>query len=91
MTPTDDPVVRLLSRLPAVTPDQTRAMRTRERCARALSASVRSRQRRDWHRLRAFARRRDRHRLRAESILVGAFSVIYIAAMFADWLRWRSL
>ena len=77
MTPNDDPVVRLLSRLPPVTPDGTRAVLTRERCARALDARMRS------------TERRNRALRRTESIVVGAFSLIYVAAMFADWLRWR--
>ena len=77
MTPNDDPVVRLLSRLPPVTPDGARAALTRQRCARALDAKARS------------TERCRRALQRAESVLVGAFSLIYVAAMIVDWLRWR--
>lgn len=75
----DDAVLRMLSRLPMATPDAARADRTRRRCHDAAD-----------RRICAARRRRDLVRL-VEPVIVGGFSLIYLAAVALDLLRWHGI
>ena len=75
----DDAVLRMLARLPMATPDLSRGERTRRRCHVAA-------QRRE----RATERRRGVRRV-LEPVIVGGFSVIYLAAVAADLLHWHGI
>lgn len=75
----DEPVIRLLSRLPMAAPDGTRAERTRTRCHAVARRHVRSAQ-----------RRRDVRRV-LEPVIVGGFSLIYLTAVAIDVLRWHGV
>jgi hypothetical protein len=71
MTPFDpnDPLLRLLGRLPPAAPDSARADRTRTRCAALLA-----------RRQHSTLRPRSRAHL-FESIVVGGFCVVYFGAV----------
>ena len=77
----DDPLLMLnrLARLPSPAPDPVRAARVLERCHRHLAR--RQRRRLKW---RGFSRRF------LEPAVIGAFSVVYVAAV-RNVLRWRGL
>ena len=71
-----DPILRMLSRLPAATPDPRRAARGLERCHSA--ASRRERRRRVTKR-------------GLEVVLVGGFSLVYFLGLVHDVLRWKGM
>ena len=75
----DDPLVRILSRLPAAAPDAARAARTRHRCHAAA------------RRLERAAQRRRELRRALEPVVVGGFALIYLVAVAADLLRWHGI
>jgi len=73
----DDPILRLLARLPEQTPDAARAQRIVRRCHSAMA-------RRERRRL----RRRRLARRSLEPAVVGGFSLVYLIGMVHDLLRW---
>jgi len=75
----DEPILRLLSRLPAARPDPTRADRLRQRLQDMVRRRLNQADRR------ALAKRR------LKPIVVGVFSLAYLAVLLHDLLHWHGV
>jgi hypothetical protein len=75
----DDPILRMLSHLPAQTPDATRRERVLERCHVAMERRERRQQRRQ-----GFARRL------VETAVVGGVALAYFVAVIRDLWHWHN-
>ena len=81
--PDDDPVLRLLERLPAATPDAVRTERTQARCHQLAARQARSLARR--------AELGSAIRRGLEPAVVAGFSVTYVIALVHTLLRWHGV